>query len=91
MGESVVRINERTAYFEIISDEETAIFIAVRKGRLGLVKKLLDMGADPTIMNRNDSTCLHEAAANCNLSMVEELLRHNSVVKEVSGRFLDRV
>ncbi|VDO91190.1 unnamed protein product [Heligmosomoides polygyrus] len=52
-------------------DEETAIFIAVRKGRLGLVKKLLDMGADPTIMNRNDSTCLHEAAANCNLSMID--------------------
>ncbi|KAK6051946.1 notch domain protein [Cooperia oncophora] len=63
-------------------DEETAIFIAVRQGRLGLVKKLLDMGADPTIMNDNDSTCLHEAAANCNLSLVEELLRHNSVVKE---------
>ncbi|KAK6036901.1 ankyrin repeat protein, partial [Cooperia oncophora] len=64
-------------------DEETAIFIAVRQGRLGLVKKLLDMGADPTIMNDNDSTCLHEAAANCNLSLVEELLRHNSVVKEI--------
>nr|CDJ97463.1 EGF and EGF calcium-binding and Notch region and Notch and Ankyrin domain containing protein [Haemonchus contortus] len=64
-------------------DEETAIFIAVRQGRLGLVKKLLDMGADPTIMNHNDSTCLHEAAANCNLSLVEELLRHNSVVKEI--------
>ncbi|VDM74958.1 unnamed protein product, partial [Strongylus vulgaris] len=63
-------------------DEETAIFIAVRRGRLALVKKLLDMGADPTIMNRNDSTCLHEAAANCNLRMVEELLKHNSVVKE---------
>ncbi|KAJ1360777.1 hypothetical protein KIN20_019835 [Parelaphostrongylus tenuis] len=64
-------------------DEETAIFIAVRRGRLNLTKKLLDMGADPTIMNRNDSTCLHEAAANCNLSMVEELLKHNSVVKEI--------
>ncbi|EYC20517.1 hypothetical protein Y032_0021g252 [Ancylostoma ceylanicum] len=64
-------------------DEETAIFIAVRRGRLALVKKLLDMGADPTIMNRNDSTCLHEAAANCNLRMAEELLKHNSVVKEI--------
>uniref|UniRef100_A0A0K0D1X9 Neurogenic locus Notch protein n=1 Tax=Angiostrongylus cantonensis TaxID=6313 RepID=A0A0K0D1X9_ANGCA len=64
-------------------DEETALFIAVRRGRLSLVKKLLDMGADPTIMNRNDSTCLHEAAANCNLGMVEELLKHNSVVKEI--------
>ncbi|KJH43280.1 EGF-like domain protein [Dictyocaulus viviparus] len=64
-------------------DEETAIFIAVRRGRLNLTKKLLDMGADPTIMNRNDSTCLHEAAANCNLHMVEELLKHNSVVKEI--------
>lgn len=67
----------------VFPDEETAIFIAVRRGRLALVKKLLDMGADPTIMNRNDSTCLHEAAANCNLRMVEELLKHNSVVKEV--------
>ncbi|WKY14209.1 hypothetical protein Q1695_000055 [Nippostrongylus brasiliensis] len=64
-------------------DEETAVFIAVRRGRLALVKKLLEMGANPTIMNRNDSTCLHEAAANCNLRMVEELLRHNSVVKEI--------
>ncbi|VDM62331.1 unnamed protein product [Angiostrongylus costaricensis] len=64
-------------------DEETALFIAVRRGRLSLAKKLLDMGADPTIMNRNDSTCLHEAAANCNLGMVEELLKHNSVVKEI--------
>uniref|UniRef100_A0A1I7X3G6 ANK_REP_REGION domain-containing protein n=1 Tax=Heterorhabditis bacteriophora TaxID=37862 RepID=A0A1I7X3G6_HETBA len=47
---------------------------------------MLEIGADPTIMNRTDSTCLHQAAANCDLRMVQELLKHKIDVCDSNDR-----
>ena len=64
--------------------EETPLFYCARAGKVKLVQKLIQLGADPTKMNIHDSTPLHQAAHNCDIAMAKELLKHEKVKKELN-------
>ena len=42
--------------------KNTALYVAVREGHEGIVKRLLDKEADPKIKNEAGNTALHIAA-----------------------------
>lgn len=65
-------------------EEETPLFYCARAGKVELVRQLIEMAADPTKMNINDSTPLHQAAHNGHVAMAKELLKHDKVKKEIN-------
>jgi len=59
--------------------ECTALSLAAQQGHAGVLRYLLDHGADPTIALKDSSTCLLEASKNGHINCVEILLDHDFV------------
>lgn len=64
-------------------NDDTALHMAVACGHVGLVRKLLQLGASPVIRDRTNSTCLHLAARACASSMVKALLEVEEMRQQV--------
>ncbi|KAK6044685.1 ankyrin repeat protein [Cooperia oncophora] len=59
--------------------------MAVSSGRVAVVRKLLELGASPTIRDNTNSTCLHLAARACAPSMVAALLEKEEMRLDVDA------
>ncbi|KHJ76905.1 ankyrin repeat protein, partial [Oesophagostomum dentatum] len=84
--EDLTRLRSAGADLNLWDDSgDTALHMAVSSGRVGLVKKLLQLGASPVIRDQKNSTCLHLAARMCALDMVKVLLENEDMKREVDA------
>ena len=64
---------------------QTALWFACIDGQNSIVKFLLDAGADPTIADRYEDTCLHAAIhGNCSTETIQKILDHGAPVNAVN-------
>ncbi|EFO96604.1 CRE-GLP-1 protein [Caenorhabditis remanei] len=70
------------------NEENTPLMLAVRARRVRLAVILMRHGANPTIFNKSERSCLHEACVNRDFRMVTILLTDARMLKEIDE--LDR-
>jgi hypothetical protein len=63
---------------------KTLIYCACQRGETKLVRKLIKMGAQPTISDDSGFTPLMAAITNGHLEVVRVLLRHQSVIHQIN-------
>lgn len=76
--EVAVYIASKTKKLNFNSDSGTALTASVFKGNYELVKKLLELGADPNIADANGTTPLFYAVDSENEAMVKLLLKYKA-------------
>lgn len=67
---------------------ETALYKAIKRNRIGIIRNLLNNGADPNIQNNLGETPLFTAVKKGNIEIIRELLEHSAdiTIKNNKGK-----
>jgi len=66
-------------------NDQALLYAVVRAGEVELAERLIEAGADPNSTNRNNWTCLQEAARRGNVEMLRTLLSAPGILIDYSG------